>query len=257
MSEQQQDREQVPEKDPQEEIVLHEEDQARADFHALLARLLLAPPDAALLSALAGADPIAAAGEFALEDAWLDLTRAAAVVDARAAGDEFDLLFVSTGTPLLNPYGSFYLTGHLNDVPLAELRRDLATLRLARAQGSGEFEDHLGALCETMRVLIQGGPGTTLRPLAAQKAFFETHIRPWYAACLLDIANAEGANFYRVVARVADAFLSIEAQAFAVLEPCDPALDPLTGLPRLPRTDLRNALPASGPDVPADTPLTA
>ena len=40
-----------------------------------------------------------------------------------APADEFDLLFVSTGTPLLNPYGSFYLTGHLNDVPVAELRR--------------------------------------------------------------------------------------------------------------------------------------
>lgn len=249
MSEQQQDR--------QQDLHLHEEDQARADFYALFARLLLAPPDAALLAALAHADPIAASGEFALEDAWLALTQAAGVVDARAAADEFDLLFVSTGTPLLNPYGSFYLTGHLNDVPLAELRRDMAVLGLARAPGSGEFEDHLGAVCETMRVLIQGGPGTAPRQLPAQKAFFETHVRPWYAACLADIAGAEASNFYRVVARVVDAFLSIEAQAFAVLEAFDPALDPLTGQPRLPRADLRHALPASSPDVPADTTLTA
>jgi TorA maturation chaperone TorD len=197
------------------------EDQARADFYALLARLLLVPPDGGLLAALAESEPISAAGEFALEDAWLKLTQAASVVDAGAASDEFALLFLSTGNPLLNPFGSFYLTGHLNDVPLVQLRHDLARLRLARAPGAGESEDHLGALCETMRVLIQGTPGIGRQPLLAQKQFFEAHIRPWYAACLADIAHAEGANFYRVVAAVADAFLSIEAQAFSVLDADD------------------------------------
>lgn len=197
------------------------EDQARADFYALLARLLLVPPDGSLLAALAESEPVSAVGEFALEDAWLKLTQAASVVDAGAASDEFALLFLSTGNPLLNPFGSFYLTGHLNDVPLVQLRHDLARLRLARAPGAGESEDHLGALCETMRVLIQGAPGIGRQPLLAQKQFFEAHIRPWYAACLADIAHAEGANFYRVVAAVADAFLSIEAQAFSVLDADD------------------------------------
>jgi len=198
------------------------EDQARADFYALLARLLLAPPDAGLLAALAQAEPVSANGEFALEDAWLKLTQAASVVDAGAVADEFSLLFISMGNPLLNPFGSFYLTGHLNDVPLVQLRHDLAQLRLARASGVGESEDHLGALCETMRVLVQGLPAGSSslgrQPLLVQKQFFEAHIRPWYAACLADITKAEVANFYRVVAAVADAFLSIEAQAFAVLD---------------------------------------
>lgn len=211
---------------------LHAEDQARADFYALFARLLLAPPDEALMRALAGAEPIVAEGEFGLEQAWLALTQAAAVVDADAAGEEFARLFVGIGDPLLNPYGSVYLSGHLNDFPLAALRQDLARLRLRRAPGVGELEDHLGALCETMRVLVQGGLGAAPRPLAAQKAFFEAHLRPWYAACLADIAGAEGANFYRVVAHAIDAFLSIEAQAFAVLDPLDPGIDPYTGLPR-------------------------
>ena len=201
---------------------LADEDQARADFYALFARLLLAPPDDALLAALAAADPIGAAGEFTLEDAWLKLTEAATVVDAAAAADEFSAMFISTGTPPLNPYGSFYLTGHLNDAPLADLRHDLARLRLARAPGVAEFEDHLGTLCETMRVLIQGGPGIPPRGLAVQKHFFETHVRPWYAACLADIAGSVDANFYRIVAGVVDAFLSIEAQAFAVLDATDP-----------------------------------
>lgn len=199
-------------------LALGAEDQARADFYALFASMLLAPPGDALLAALAGADAIMADGEFALEDAWLKLTQAAGVVDADAVADEFDALFVSTGTPLINPNGSFYLTGHLNDVPLAGLRHDLARLGLARAPGVGEFEDHLGALCETMRVLVAGAPGFARRPLPVQKQFFETHLRPWYAACLADIAGAADANFYRVVAGVIDAFLSIEAQAFAVLD---------------------------------------
>lgn len=198
------------------------EDQARADFYGLFAHLLLAPPNAALLAALAAAEPVAAAGEFALEDAWLKLTQAAAAVDAGAAHDEFAAMFISTGTPPLNPYASFYLTGHLNDAPLAGLRHDLARLGLARARGVGESEDHLGALCETMRVLIQGGPGMPARGLDAQKAFFEAHLRPWYAACLADVAASPDANFYRVVAGVVDAFLSIEAQAFAVLDAADP-----------------------------------
>jgi TorA maturation chaperone TorD len=60
------------------------------------------------------------------------------------------------------------------------------------------------------------------RGLAVQKALFDAHIRPWYAACLADVAGAADANFYRVVAGVVDAFLSIEAQAFAVLDITDP-----------------------------------
>ena len=209
-------------------LPLSDEDQARADFYALIARLLLAPPDAALLAALAEAEPISADGldeaGRKLEDAWLKVTQAASVMDAAAVSDEFTDLFISTGNPLLNPYGSFYLAGHLNDFPLAELRQDLGRLRIARARGVGEFEDHLAALCETMRVLIIGAPGIARQPLEEQKRLFVAHLQPWYAACLRDIANAEPANFYRVVAGFADAFLGIEALAFAMWQPADAPL---------------------------------
>jgi TorA maturation chaperone TorD len=193
------------------------EDQARADLYALLARLLLAPPDAALLAALASADPILGThDERPLEDAWEKLVLACSVLDPAAVQDEYAELFISTGTPRLNPYGSLYLSGYMNDHPLADLRRDLARLGLARAAGVGEFEDHLGALCETMRVLVAGAPGIARQPLARQKAFFDTHIQPWFGACLAHIAAADGANFYRLVAAFAGAFLAIEAEAFAV-----------------------------------------
>jgi TorA maturation chaperone TorD len=201
---------------------LSAEDQARADLYALLARLLLAPPDAALLAGLAAADPICAGGEVRpLEDAWERLVLAAAAVDAGAVADEFAQLFISTGTPPVNPYGSLYLCGFINDKPLAALRTDLARLRLARAPGVGELEDHLGALCETMRVLAGGGALAPRRTLAEQKQFFEAHLAPWYERCLADIAAAQGANFYRLVAAFAGAFLAIEAEAFAVGEDGD------------------------------------
>jgi TorA maturation chaperone TorD len=203
-------------------LPLAAEDQARADLYALAARLLLAPPDAALLASLAAADPIlGTSGERPLEDAWEKLVLACGVVDADAVSDEFAELFISTGTPRLNPYGSLYLAGYMNDKPLADLRADLARCGLARVQGVGEFEDHLGALCETMRVLVAGTRGVARQPLSCQRQFFATHIQPWYSACLADIASSEGANFYRLVAAFAAAFLAIEAEAFAVGEGLD------------------------------------
>lgn len=197
------------------------EDQARADLYALLARSLLAPPDDNLLAAIAAADPICAEGDRTLEEAWQKLSLAAAVTDAQAVADEFSALFVGIGTPLLNPYGSLYTSGYMNDTPLAGLRADLARLRLGRASQSFEFEDHLGALCETMRVLVAGGPGLPHQPVPEQKQFFERHIAPWYGRCLADIAGAEGASFYRLVAGFALAFLAIEAEAFAFEETID------------------------------------
>jgi TorA maturation chaperone TorD len=203
-------------------LPLSGEDQARTDLYALTARLLLVPPGAALLDDLACADPIGGGpGATALDQAWEKLVLAASVIDAAAVTDEFDTLFISTGTPPLNPYGSFYLSGNLNDRPLAALRGDLVRLGLARAPGVGEFEDHLGALCETMRVLVAGGPGLRRQPLARQRQFFETHIAPWYQRCLADIASAEGANFYRLVAGFAAAFLAVEAEGFAVGDDAD------------------------------------
>nr|WP_208278243.1 molecular chaperone TorD family protein [Massilia oculi] len=198
------------------------EDQARADLYALLSRLLLAAPDAALLDALASGDPILAeGGDPALERAWDQLTVASGVMDAQVVHDEFGALFVSIGTPPVDPYGSRYLAGYMNDTPLAQLRADLAQLGLARIRGRGEFEDHLGALCETMRVLVAGAPGIRRQPLAMQRQFFDAHIGSWCMRALDDIANAEGANYYRLVARFAQAFLAIEAESFGVGEETD------------------------------------
>lgn len=202
-------------------MTVEPEEQARADMYALLARMLHAAPDAAMLAALAGADAIVAGqGGHPLDRAWERLVLAAGVMDAQALADEFSALFISVGTPQLNPYASLYLSGFINEKPLAALRADLARLGLARAPGQREMEDHLGALCEAMRLMVAGA---SPHPLAQQRQFFDAHLAPWYRRCLHDIRSAPEANFYRLVADFAEAFLDIEAEAFALDDACEAA----------------------------------
>jgi TorA maturation chaperone TorD len=186
------------------------EEQARARFYGLLATLLLSPPSAKLLDALASADPMdGETGELA--SSWEQLVLVAGIMDAEAVREEFDALFVSTGTPLINPHASLYLSGFLMDRPLAALRNTLRELGVVRQVDVSELEDHLGSLFETMALLIQHG-----RPLRLQKAFFNEHIAGWAHACLDDMRNVQDARFYLHVAQVTDAFLELEREAFEI-----------------------------------------
>jgi TorA maturation chaperone TorD len=186
------------------ELVPPPEQQERADLYGLLAALLLGP-DEALIAALA-ALPRSDASDDTFAQGWDALLAAARRCGGSQALAEFDSLFVAAGTPSLNPYQCYYLDGWLMDKPLAQLREELRALGLQRAPGATELEDHLGALCETMRVLIESG-----RPPETQQAFFERHLAGWSARCLQDIAGAAGADFYRAVAAFAQAFFELEA----------------------------------------------
>jgi len=202
-------------------LPLTREDQARADLYALIARLLIAPPEAGLLDALAAADSLGAEGHgHALDMAWERLVLAAGMLDAQAIREEFNDLFISAGTPQINPYASLYLGGFLHEKPLAALRIELAQLGLARIDGIGETEDHLAGVCETMRVMIAGdvGQGALRQPLGRQKLFFEKHIASWSSRCIDDIRAQPGANFYRCVADFSQEFFLVEAQAFDMAE---------------------------------------
>jgi TorA maturation chaperone TorD len=65
------------------------EEAGRAGVYALLARLLTAPPDEALLEAIASADDIEA-DDRRLADPWLELTWAASSTDARSLRVEYE-----------------------------------------------------------------------------------------------------------------------------------------------------------------------
>src|SRR5690606_14868570 len=88
------------------------EDQARADFYALLATLLLEPPGPELLSGLGGTGSLdCRQADSPLEIAWESLVATAAVMDADAVRDEFAALFIGLGNPRMDPYASGYLSG--------------------------------------------------------------------------------------------------------------------------------------------------
>ena len=185
---------------------------ARSQLYALLAALLLAPPSPLIVQLLANADTLQSPDHSGpLEAAWEDVVLAARIMDADVIADEYDLLFTATGTPMLNPHESLYLSGFMMDHPLAALREDLRALGVARRPGSAELEDHLGALFEVMALLV-----AQERPLAMQRRFFERHIGSWVDACTRDMRQAEGANFYRLIANLIDAYVAVETEAFAM-----------------------------------------
>lgn len=190
-----------------------EEELLRAQVYGLLARLLARAPDAAFLAALGEL-----AGEGGDFGAALDqLAGAARDSDPAAVEEEFTTLFIGVGGSERTPYGSFYLTGFLNEKPLAELRADMARLGIARADDVSEPEDHIAALCEMMAGLITGAfapeDGDTVG-LDAQRAFFDRHIGSWAGRFFADLETSPSARFYRAVGAVGRSFLAVEARAF-------------------------------------------
>jgi TorA maturation chaperone TorD len=196
------------------------EDHARANFYALIARLFAAPPDLSLLKAIASSPPLATEDEGApLPMAWSKLIAASTVIDAEAAQEEYDALFGGVGKSLVNLHASHHLTGFMMEKPLAELRETLKRLGIARLDKQTVVEDHVSAVCETMRLLIVGGgDGSTLKPQSTtvQRDFFEQHVNGWTEKLCTAIAKQSLANYFAVVAQFGSAFFSVERDSFAI-----------------------------------------
>lgn len=180
--------------------------------------LLQSAPTAEVLAALS---VLPVAGDSALERAWGDLARAAAETPPEAAEKEFFDLFIGVGRGELLPYASFYITGFLNERPLADLRGDLAALGIARRAGDHDPEDRMAMLCAVMASYASGAlvPG---QGALSEGAFFARHLAPWGALFFEDLEKAPAARFYACVGRVGRLFFDIEQQAFA-LSAQDPA----------------------------------
>jgi len=190
-------------------------DALRAENYALLGALLVAAPSAELLGQLAVVEPDDADGGT-LDAAWHGLTVAAAEADPQALDEEYQELFIGIGRGELVPFGSFYMTGFLMEKPLTVLRDDLATLGFARRDGVNEPEDHIGALCEVMAVLV--GDPEHAADYSVQRNFFNTHLGPFLARFWRDLEQAKTARFYRVVGRLGAAFTELEAKYFSLPE---------------------------------------
>ena len=193
-----------------------DEEIARAELYGLLARLWYAAPDAELLSAFqVAATEAPMAGAF-LEEPWRQLVGAGRETSATKAHSEYDALFGGMGKPEIYLFGSHYLSGFLNDKPLAKLRGELARLGLSRDESVSETEDHVACLFEVMRYLI-AGDDVTVANLTQQQAFFAAQIQPWISDMCDAVAAHPKAGFYAALARFTQAFAQVESQAFDIL----------------------------------------
>ncbi|MGI9409898.1 MAG: TorD/DmsD family molecular chaperone, partial [Hyphomicrobiaceae bacterium] len=134
-----------------EAVALAEEDVLRAQLYDLLAGLLSRPPGPDDLSHLARLE----GNDTPLGNAIGALARAAGQSEV-AVRDEYHTLFIGVGRGELLPYASYYLTGFLNEKPLAKLRSDMAGLGVTRGADTSEPEDHAASVLEIMAGLIDG-----------------------------------------------------------------------------------------------------
>jgi TorA maturation chaperone TorD len=192
------------------------EDQARAEFYALLARFYTAPADAPFLALVGASEPWAQADGNPVAAAWNGLILASRAMHADAAEQEFTELFVGVGKSEVDLHAAHWLPERATEKSLADLRTELATLGLARQPEATVYEDSLGALFETMRILVAGAGERRPEPPATQRAFFERRIAPWAFTCCDAICNSSVANYYVRVAELTSTFLAIERDSFAI-----------------------------------------
>ncbi|AEI93532.1 MULTISPECIES: TorD/DmsD family molecular chaperone [Roseobacter] len=190
-------------------IEVDAEDRLRADLYNFLGLLLARPADEMLLeqtAALSG-------DESPLGEAIAGLSRVAKASKPKSVEREFNALFIGLGRGELLPYASYYLTGFLNEKPLARLRQDMASLQVTRADNVFEPEDSIASLMETMGGLIVGRFGSKVS-LDQQKTFYNNHLGPWATHFFTDLEAAKSSVFYASVGAVGREFMSIEREAF-------------------------------------------
>ena len=196
--------------------VAFDEEIARAELYGLLAMLYYAPPAADLLAQLRAAATETPAAGALLEAPWRSLVGLARGMTEPSIKSEYDDLFGGIGKPEIYLYASWYLSGFLNEKPLARLRADLAGLGLARDEKMSETEDHVACLCEVMRYLI-AGEDAALADLPTQREFFAHHLQPWTSRLCEAIEAHPKARFYAALAVLTREFMAVEAQCFDML----------------------------------------
>jgi TorA maturation chaperone TorD len=196
------------------------EDQARADFYALLSRLYASAPDAQLLAAIAAADELDVAANdghaIGLSQTWHALVAASAVMDPAAAATEYQELFIGVGQSEVSLHASAYAKAAKGGPFLVQIRDSLAQLKLVRQAGVTVFEDHMAAVLETMRVLITGLGQPEAFAFDVQREFFNRNIDPWVDFCCNAICVKPLANYYLRVAQFTDSFMAVERDSFAM-----------------------------------------
>lgn len=194
------------------ETTLPPEDGARAHVYRLLSTLLSAPASPASLAAvgalLGDASPLGMAID--------GLAAASRETTVDAAALDYQIVFIGLGRGELLPYASYYLTGFLQEKPLARLRADMSRLGIVRDDRMTEPEDHVASILEVMAGLIDGSFGPQLT-LPAQKMFYEAHVASWAGHFFADLEASETSRFYAAVGAVGGRFLEVETASFKMV----------------------------------------
>ena len=194
------------------------EDLARADLYGLLATLFFEPPNQTLLDQIvASSKPEGGqAGEAPLEGVWMSLVEAAKNSKTADWKAEYDNSFLGVGKPNVFLYGSFYMSGHLHEKPLLEIRRSLQQFGLEGSDSISETEDHIATLFEVMRYLI-AGEDVEVSNLTNQRVFFNDHIRSWFDDLCDAIDADQEIHLYKSVSALTREFLAVEGQSFDMI----------------------------------------
>lgn len=193
-----------------------DEETARSELYGLLAILYYAPPATELIAQLRVAATVAPTAGAFLEEPWRALVGVTRGMTEVAIQNEYNALFGGIGKPEVYLYGSHFLSGFLNEKPLAKLRTELDQLGLTREDTMSETEDHFAYLCEVMRYLIAADE-VEVANLTRQHAFFSTYMQPWVIMMCDDIQQHPNAQFYAALAGLTRAFMGVEAQGFDML----------------------------------------
>jgi TorA maturation chaperone TorD len=180
----------------------------RLDSYVLLAAFLNRPPTDDLLDLVRNLrwdEDIPEKINMALNA----VNQAGSRCPADTIADEFNRLFVGLGSGEMVPYGSWYLEKMIQSAPLASIRSDLMRLGIVRRAESFESEDHAGALCEVMALLIQAEDD--ISPVE-QVHFFDNHIGSWMMDFFRDLESMKDAEFYQTVGAFGCFFLEAESE---------------------------------------------
>ena len=192
--------------------VVSGEDTMRANVYGLLARLLTAPPSDDTLEILRSLK--VSDDGTGICKALASLSSIAARTSRAEAEDEFTRLFYGLGAGgEITPTASYYLTGFINEKPLANLRQDLMELGITVSGLNKEPEDHIAFLCEVMHGMIVGTLSEGVG-LNRQKAFFQKHMMSWAMRVFEDLEKAEAAVLYMPVGTVGRLFIAVETEGF-------------------------------------------
>ena len=205
-----------------------DEEQARATCYGLISTLFCAPPNAELLRELGRSgqvsEPVDGAdnGWTLVEidkpsvgggypEAYQALTIVCRKADIGSVHDEYRQIFGGPQTALVTSPVSGSAGPNAAELHLVALHEHLVACGLAQRGGVFGVEDHVAAVCDVMRWLIEHD-----RPLAVQRTFFEEFVYTGLGAFCLAISLNPGTSFYRAVAELARAFLAVECEALGV-----------------------------------------